>query len=93
MVVRQCSDTSAPNSQYSQVDRNKKPLGRCGFNVVFPSEKANRGITQQLSGVRIRTVSSIAQTSAAWSCRCMRVVMFVVIDRILKGNLRTSSVF
>ena len=62
MVVHRCSDTSTPGSRYSRVDRNEKPLGMCGLNVLLPTEKANRQITQQFVAERIRIVSSVIQT-------------------------------
>ena len=94
MVVRRCSDTSTTGNRYFRVDRNEKPLGRCGLNVLLPTEKANLRITRQRVAERIRIVSSVVQTYTAWSRRWMRDEMvYSKVDRILNNILRSSSVF
>jgi len=62
MAMRQCSSTSIPGSRYSRVDKNGTPLGKCGLIVLLPIDRANRRITRQPSGERIRIVSSVSQT-------------------------------
>ena len=81
MVTRQCSDTSTPGNQYSRVRKNKKPLGRCGLNVLLPTDTVDFGMTWQPVAEHIRILSSIDQIYVAWSRRCMRVEMVIKFDR------------
>jgi hypothetical protein len=72
MVVRWCSSTATPGSQYSRFERKVKPLSRCGINVLLPTEKADLRMIRHPSGDHIRIVSSVVQKYVAWSCRWIR---------------------
>jgi len=65
MVMRRYSSTSTPGNQYSRVPRNEKPLGKCGFNVLLPTDKEDFRITRLPVAERIRILSSVDQTYIA----------------------------
>ena len=59
MVTWSYADTSTPGSRYSRVDRNEKPLSRCGLNSLLPIEKVSLQMTLQSSAERIQIVSIV----------------------------------
>jgi len=65
MVTLRCSSTSTPGSRYSRVDKIGTPLGKCGLNVLLPTERVDRRIIRQPVEEHIRIVSSISQSYVA----------------------------
>jgi hypothetical protein len=62
MMKCRCSSTSTPDSRYSRVDKNEKPLGRFVLNALWPSERVDLRITLQPVIDRIQIVSIVSQT-------------------------------
>jgi hypothetical protein len=76
MVMSWCGDISAPGSQYSRVDKNEVPHGRCGLNGARPIQKAKCQKSRQSSAMPTWLVCADVQAYRDQSQVCITEAIF-----------------